>query len=218
VFGIAVIALGVWGFNFTRDHTKRQGSASGRSKTRRSRSMLPTPARHESTPSQAARWSNSACSRPRVAFTANRVWSIYGAERAQPVATGRKWDSRANGSNKPKPLPLVATSCRSDGKEGVDGSSPSEGSAKATEIAAFCVEGTCTSSSMRWGWSRLWSSRSTTLFSWPARLQLWSKWTLMTGDTREGRKTRELSRVAARAGASADAGGIAPAEALDDDP
>jgi hypothetical protein len=33
VFGIAVIALGVWGFNFTRDHIKREGSASGRSKT-----------------------------------------------------------------------------------------------------------------------------------------------------------------------------------------
>jgi hypothetical protein len=33
VFGIAAIALGVWGFNFTRDHIKREGSASGRSKT-----------------------------------------------------------------------------------------------------------------------------------------------------------------------------------------
>src|SRR6059036_3113647 len=35
------------------------------------------------------------------------------------------------------------------GKEGVDGSSPSEGSAKAAQIAAFSVEGTCTSSSVR---------------------------------------------------------------------
>jgi hypothetical protein len=33
VFGIAVIALGVCGFNFTRVHIKREGSASGRSKT-----------------------------------------------------------------------------------------------------------------------------------------------------------------------------------------
>jgi hypothetical protein len=39
----------------------------------------------------------------------------------QPVATGRKSLSRENGRNKPKPLPSV------DGKEGVDGSSPSEG-------------------------------------------------------------------------------------------
>ena len=29
------------------------------------------------------------------------VWSIYGAKRAQPVATGRKWLSSENGSNKP---------------------------------------------------------------------------------------------------------------------
>ena len=38
-------------------------------------------------------------------------WSVYGAQRAQPVATGRKWEAAKN-----------------DGKEGVDGSSPSEGS------------------------------------------------------------------------------------------
>jgi hypothetical protein len=43
------------------------------------------------------------------------------------------------------------------GKEGVDGSSPSEGSEKAAQIAAFSVEGTCTSSNVRWVWSRLWS-------------------------------------------------------------
>jgi hypothetical protein len=28
-------------------------------------------------------------------------WSIYGAQRAQPVATGRKWEGPENGSNKP---------------------------------------------------------------------------------------------------------------------
>src|SRR5919108_2585014 len=39
------------------------------------------------------------------------VWSIYGAEWS--VATGGKWDDRENGSNKPKPLPWVATGCRS---------------------------------------------------------------------------------------------------------
>jgi hypothetical protein len=41
-----------------------------------------------------------------------KAWSIYGAERSQPVATGGKWDCPENGSNKPKPLPWVATSCR----------------------------------------------------------------------------------------------------------
>jgi hypothetical protein len=43
----------------------------------------------------------------------DRVWSAYGAERSQPVATGRKWDGSRNGSNKRKPLPWVATGCRS---------------------------------------------------------------------------------------------------------
>src|ERR671937_326530 len=38
-------------------------------------------------------------------------------------------------------------------KEGVDGSSPSEGSAKAPQTGAFCLTGTCTFSSVRWVWS-----------------------------------------------------------------
>jgi len=29
------------------------------------------------------------------------MWSIYGAQRAQPVATGGKWDTPENRSNKP---------------------------------------------------------------------------------------------------------------------
>jgi hypothetical protein len=43
------------------------------------------------------------------------------------------------------------------GKEGVDGSSPSEGSAKAPQIGAFCLTGTCMFSSVRWVWSPSWS-------------------------------------------------------------
>ena len=39
------------------------------------------------------------------------------------------------------------------GKEGVDGSSPSEGSAKPPQIGALCVTRTCTISSVRWVWS-----------------------------------------------------------------
>jgi hypothetical protein len=44
-----------------------------------------------------------------------------------------------------------------DGKEGVDGSSPSEGSAKAPHVGAFAFRTTCGLSSVRWVWSRLWS-------------------------------------------------------------
>lgn len=43
------------------------------------------------------------------------------------------------------------------GKEGVDGSSPSEGSAKAPESVAFWFARTCTIFSVRWVWSPLWS-------------------------------------------------------------
>jgi hypothetical protein len=43
------------------------------------------------------------------------------------------------------------------GKEGVDGSSPSEGFAKAPEIGAFSFGSICTYSSVQWGWSPLWS-------------------------------------------------------------
>ena len=43
------------------------------------------------------------------------------------------------------------------GKEGVDGSSPSEGSAKAPQIGPFPLARTCTISSVRRVWSPLWS-------------------------------------------------------------
>jgi hypothetical protein len=55
-------------------------------------------------------------------FTA-KGWSIYGAQRAQPVATGRKCNSRENGANRPIRNRWQPT----DGKEGVNGSSPLEG-------------------------------------------------------------------------------------------
>jgi hypothetical protein len=47
-------------------------------------------------------------------------WSIYGAQRAQPVATGRKCEGPENRSNKP-----IRNGWH--GKEGVNGSSPLEG-------------------------------------------------------------------------------------------
>ena len=43
------------------------------------------------------------------------------------------------------------------GKEGVGGSSPSEGFSKAPQIGAFCFERTSTISSVRWVWSPIWS-------------------------------------------------------------
>jgi hypothetical protein len=112
VFGIAVIALGVWGFNFTRDHIKREGSASGRLKTL-GRGACSRAQPGTSRPPLCQRGGRGPPARaPRVAFTDDRVWSIHGTERAQPVATGRKWDGSENGPNKPKPLPWVATGCR----------------------------------------------------------------------------------------------------------
>ena len=45
------------------------------------------------------------------------------------------------------------------GKEGVNGSSPLEGSAKAPHVGAFVFRATCSSSIVRWVWSRLWSFR-----------------------------------------------------------
>jgi hypothetical protein len=43
------------------------------------------------------------------------------------------------------------------GKEGVDGSSPSEGFAKAPQIGAFCLAWICRIVTVRWVWSPLWS-------------------------------------------------------------
>ncbi len=84
-----------------------------------------------------------------------RLWSLAGA------TSGNRWQMHEL-QNLQEQAKTVATGCdqlplKLDGKEGVDGSSPSEGSAKAAEIAAFCVDGTCTSPSMWWVWSRLWS-------------------------------------------------------------
>jgi hypothetical protein len=45
------------------------------------------------------------------------------------------------------------------GKEGVNGSSPLEGSAKAPHVGAFVFRSTCSSSTVWWIWSRLWSFR-----------------------------------------------------------
>src|SRR5581483_506870 len=65
------------------------------------------------------------------------VWSIYGAKRAQPAATNGKRSELRNPSNKPKPLPRVATGCRSKRKaRRVCGSSPQEGFRKGARLLA----------------------------------------------------------------------------------
>jgi hypothetical protein len=74
-----------------------------------------------------------------------------------------RWQSVAN-ATPPKRLrqaKTVAVACDQlpepfHGKEGVDGSSPSEGSAKAPHVGAFSFRPTCTKSNLRWLWSRLW--------------------------------------------------------------
>jgi hypothetical protein len=76
-----------------------------------------------------------------------RLWSPAGATSGNHRQFG--WPPKPR-----KQAKSVAMVCdwlprASNGKEGVDGSSPSEGSAKSLLIAAFSVGSTCTSSSMR---------------------------------------------------------------------
>jgi len=59
-------------------------------------------------------------------------WSVYGAQRAQPVATGGKWDALENRSNRPirNRWQPHGNRLAAHGKEGVNGSSPLEGFTK----------------------------------------------------------------------------------------
>jgi hypothetical protein len=68
-----------------------------------------------------------------------------------------RWQPVANGT--PPKTAQIGRSATGDGKEGVDGSSPSEGSAKAPHVGAFVFTSTCRFSRVRWVWSRLWSFR-----------------------------------------------------------
>jgi len=71
--------------------------------------------------------------------------------------------SQATASRKrPSCLRSLASDCHQlrpplHGKEGVDGSSPSEGSAKPPHAAGFAIRLVCRASTVRWVWSRLWS-------------------------------------------------------------
>src|SRR5207244_85943 len=75
-----------------------------------------------------------------------------------PVVATRGNQRQIDGPPKPqKRAKSVASGCDRlratfHGKEGVDGSSPSEGSAKAPHVGAFLFSRTCTSSHVRWVW------------------------------------------------------------------
>jgi hypothetical protein len=78
----------------------------------------------------------------------------------QPVATGGKWDPLESGSNRPIRNRWQPTATVSEhGRQGVDGSSPSEGSAKAPHVGGFSFGATCSPANVRWVLSRAWSSR-----------------------------------------------------------
>jgi hypothetical protein len=59
----------------------------------------------------------------------------------------------------PQPVATHGNGFGAHGKEGVDGSSPSEGSAKVQHAVAFAFGLTCRVGSVRWVWSCLWSFR-----------------------------------------------------------
>src|SRR6266498_5747062 len=91
------------------------------------------------------------------------------------VATGGNQPQIARSRKRQKQAKSVATGChrlreKFHGKEGVDGSSPSEGSTKAPQNGASSVSCTCTISSVRWVWSPLWSPQienSVLKCAWP---------------------------------------------------
>ena len=85
-------------------------------------------------------------------------WSLYGAQRSQPVAIGRKCDSRENGSDSRKPLPWVATSFR--GPKMVRRGSPVRVRKRALQKrrkSALFLSPKLARSSVRRTWSLLWS-------------------------------------------------------------
>ncbi len=80
------------------------------------------------------------------------------------VATGGNRSQIRRPRNPPKQAETIAVRCDRlpatfHGKEGVDGSSPSEGSAKAPHVGAFSFRPTCSLSNVQRVWSRLWSFR-----------------------------------------------------------
>jgi hypothetical protein len=85
---------------------------------------------------------------------------FYRVARSPAVAIGRNRWHMVRRRKRRKQAKTVAVGCDQlpesfHGKEGVSGSSPEEGSAKAPQTGAFSFAGTCTISSVRWTWSHL---------------------------------------------------------------
>src|SRR5438876_7748521 len=68
-------------------------------------------------------------------------WSLYGAPWLQLVAINGKSEGQKTSQDRCRPLRPVAA--RSNGKAGVDGSSPSEGSAKGPQTGVFDFGSSC---------------------------------------------------------------------------
>jgi hypothetical protein len=119
------------------------------------------------TPSLPRRWSTSATPMRALGIPLlisdlsrgmERLWSLAGAtggNRSQ-MRTRRKRLKQADR----QPVATHGNRFGAHGKEGVDGSSPSEGSAKVPHVAAFAFSSTWSASNVRWVWSRLWSFRA----------------------------------------------------------
>jgi hypothetical protein len=84
------------------------------------------------------------------------LWSPAGATGGNQWQMGRARKPLKQAD--PQPVATHGNRFAAHGKEGVDGSSPSEGSAKAPHVA-FAFTSTCRFSRVRWVWSRLWSFR-----------------------------------------------------------
>jgi hypothetical protein len=76
----------------------------------------------------------------------------------------------ATGGNRSQIGPAAA-----HGKEGVDGSSPSEGSAKAPHVGAFAFRRTCSSSNVRWSEALYGAFRSTPCSLQVENVVLWPR-------------------------------------------
>jgi hypothetical protein len=79
---------------------------------------------------------------------------------------GNQWQPLANAEARKRlkqadrqPVATHGNRFGAHGKEGVNGSSPLEGSAKAPHVGAFAFRPTCKFSRVRWVSSRLWSFR-----------------------------------------------------------
>src|ERR1700731_1271335 len=123
-------------------------------------------ARMQMTPSLQRRWSTPATTmRARgiplpisdLSEGMEHLWSPAGATGGNRWQMGRPRKPLKQAD--PQPVATHGNRFAAHGKEGVNGSSPLEGFAKAQHVGAFAFSPTCRVVSVRWVWSRLWSFR-----------------------------------------------------------